>query len=161
MLHFTPNALNLFANPKQFEQMIQTTLGFDTMFERLLGDDQHFNRNQSGYPPYNLKRDGEHYIIELAVAGLSEEDIKVNVEDGVLTVESTTKDKESGWTEDEFIHEGIAKRSFKRSWTLSDDIVVKGASLDNGMLTISMEKIIPEEKKAKQIPIVTSQKNLS
>ena len=108
-----------------------------------------------------MKRDGEHYIIELAVAGLSEEDIKVNVEVGVLTVESTTKDKESGWTEDEFIHKGIAKRSFKRSWTLSDDIVVKGASLDNGMLTISMEKIIPEEKKAKQIPIVTSQKNLS
>ena len=48
MLHFTPNALNLFANPKQFEQMIQTTLGFDTMFERLLGDDQQFNRNHSG-----------------------------------------------------------------------------------------------------------------
>jgi molecular chaperone IbpA len=74
----------------------------------------------------------------------------VNVEDGVLTVESTSEK-----SDEEFLYQGIARRAFKRSWTLSDDIIVKGASLVDGMLTVTMEKIIPEEKKAKSIPIVT------
>ena len=144
----TPNAISLFSNPKHFDQMVQTTLGFDSMFERLFNSN--IERNQGGYPPYNLKRDGENYILELAVAGLSEDDIQVNVEDGVLTVESTSEK-----SDEEFLYQGIARRSFKRSWTLSDDIIVKGASLVDGMLTVTMEKIIPEEKKAKSIPIVT------
>jgi molecular chaperone IbpA len=123
----------------------------------VFGELSNFNQNQtSSYPPYNLKKDGDDYIIELAVAGLNEEDITVNVENGVLTVESTT-DK----SDEDFLYQGIAKRSFKRCWTLSDDIIVKGAALDAGMLTIKMEKIIPEEKKAKQIKIVTNQKKLS
>ena len=156
MLH--TNAISLFNNPKHFETMLQTSLGFEHMFDRLFGDLSNFHQqNSSGYPPYNLKKEGEHNIIELAVAGLSEKDIKVNVEAGVLTVESTGKDftKEP---ENEFLHQGIARRNFKRSWTLSDDIVIKGAALNNGMLTVSMEKIIPEEQMIRQIPIVTNQK---
>ena len=146
---FTPNAISLFSNPKHFDNMVQTTLGFDSMFERLFNSNL-VEGNQGGYPPYNLKRDGDNYILELAVAGLSEEDIKVNVEDGVLTVESSSEK-----SDEEFLYQGIARRSFKRSWTLSDDIIVKGASLVDGMLTVTMEKIIPEEKKPKSIPIVT------
>lgn len=145
----TPNAISLFSNPKHFDNMVQTTLGFDSMFERLLNSNL-IDRNQGGYPPYNLKREGDNYFLELAVAGLSEEDIKVNVEDGILTVESISEK-----ANEEFLYQGIAKRSFKRSWTLSDDIIVKRASLVDGMLTVTMEKVIPEEKKPKSIPILT------
>jgi molecular chaperone IbpA len=157
MLH--TNAISLFNNPKHFETMLQTSLGFEHMFDRLFGDLSNFHQqNSSGYPPYNLKKEGEHYIIELAVAGLSEKDIKVNVEAGVLTVESTGTNSLAKESENEFLHQGIARRNFKRSWTLSDDIVIKGAALNNGMLTVSMEKIIPEEQMIRQIPIVTNQK---
>ena len=78
------NAASLFTNPKHLQHLTQSAIGLDNLFERVFGELSNFNQNQtSSYPPYNLKRDGEHYIIELAVAGLSEEDIKVNVEDGV------------------------------------------------------------------------------
>ena len=123
-------------------------LGFDHIFDQLESIHSHA---KDTYPPHNvIKHDNMKYEIELAVAGLSEEDIKVNVEDGVLTVESTSEK-----SDEEFLYQGIAKRSFKRSWTLSDDIIVKGASLVDGMLTVTMEKIIPEDKKPKSIPIVT------
>ena len=151
------NAASLFTNPKHLQHLTQSAIGLDNLFERVFGELSNFNQNQtSSYPPYNLKKDGDDYIIELAVAGLNEEDITVNVENGVLTVESTT-DK----SDEDFLYQGIAKRSFKRCWTLSDDIIVKEAALDAGMLTITMEKIVPEEKKAKQIKIVTNQKKLS
>ena len=151
------NAASLFTNPKHLQHLTQSAIGLDNLFERVFGELSNFNQNQtSSYPPYNLKKDGDDYIIELAVAGLNEEDITVNVENGVLTVESTTEK-----SDEDFLYQGIAKRSFIRCWTLSDDIIVKGASLDAGMLTIKMEKIIPEEKKAKQIKIVTNQKKLS
>ena len=150
------NAISVFSSPKQFEQAMNLTIGFDSMFERLFGDMSNFHQsNAGGYPPYNLKKDGDNYFIEIAVAGLSESDIKVNVEDGVLTVESS-----SGSSNEEFLYQGIAKRAFKRSWTLSDDVIVKDASLQDGMLTISMERIIPEEKKARSIPIITDRKKL-
>ena len=151
------NAASLFTNPKHLQHLTQSAIGLDNLFERVFGELSNFNQNQtSSYPPYNLKKDGDDYIIELAVAGLNEEDITVNVENRVLTVESTTEK-----SDEDFLYQGIAKRSFKRCWTLSDDIIVKGASLDAGMLTIKMEKIIPEDKKAKQIKIETNQKKLS
>ena len=79
----TTNALSVFPTHKQFEQALGLSVGFETMFDRLFECNQ---QNQSkGYPPYNLKKDGDHYIIELAVAGLGENDIKVHVEDRVFT----------------------------------------------------------------------------
>ena len=149
----TTNALSMmgsspFPTHKQFEQALISAVGFDTMFDRLFECNQ--QNQSSGYPPYNLKKDGEQYIIELAVAGLSEKDIVVNVEDRVLTVSSDTEK-----TEEAYLHQGIARRSFKRSWTLSDDMIVNGAIMTSGMLIITLERIIPEGKKSRQIPIVT------
>ena len=144
----TTNALSVFPTHKQFEQALGSAVGFDTMFDRLFESNQ--QNQSSGYPPYNLKKDGDHYIIELAVAGLSEKDIMVHVEDRVLTVSSETEK-----TDESYIHQGIAKRSFKRSWTLTDDMIVNDAVMTSGMLIITLERVIPEDKKSRQIPIVT------
>ena len=144
----TTKALSVFPTHKQFEQALGLSVGFDSVFNRLFECNQ--QNQSSGYPPYNLKKDGDHYIIELAVAGLSEKDIKVHVEDKVLTVSSDTEKSDEA-----YLHQGIARRSFKRSWTLADDMIVNDATMTSGMLIISLERIVPEEKKARQIPIIT------
>jgi molecular chaperone IbpA len=120
------------------------------MFDRLLGDSTQHVSNSQGYPPYNIRKDGDvKYFIEMAVAGLSEEDLEVELKESVLEIRS----KQSTEDEANYVHRGIAKRTFERSFTLSDDIVVKGCDLTNGMLTVELEKVIPEEKRARLIPI--------
>ena len=132
------------------EKALGFSVGFESMFDRLLGDFPTVSNSQQSYPPYNIRKDGDSkYFIEMAVAGLSEEDLEVELKEGTLSVRS----KQSTEDENNYVHRGIAKRSFERSWTLSDDIVVKGCDLINGMLTVELEKIIPEEKRARLIPI--------
>ena len=132
------------------EKALGFSIGFDSMFDRLLGDNTQYVTNNQGYPPYNIRKDGDtKHFIEMAVAGLSEEDLEVELKDGMLSVRS----KQSTEDESTYVHRGIAKRTFERSWTLSDDIVVKGCDLTNGMLTVELEKVIPEEKRARLIPI--------
>ena len=135
-----------------FERALGFSIGFDSMFDRLLGDNTQHVSNKQGYPPYNIRKDGDtKYFIEMAVAGLSEDDLEVELKEGILSVRS----KQSTDDEANYVHRGIAKRTFERSFTLSDDIVVKGCGLINGMLTIELEKVIPEEKRARLIPIGT------
>ena len=137
-------------NTGDIERALGFSIGFDSMFDRLFGDFPTASTTQQGYPPYNIRKDGDtKYFIEMAVAGLSEEDLEVELKEGLLSVRS----KQSTEDESTYVHRGIAKRTFERSWTLSDDIVVKGCNLTNGMLTVELEKIIPEEKKARLIPI--------
>ena len=134
--------------PSDFERALGITVGFDSMFDRFFGD---VDRSESatGYPPYNIRKDEENiYTIEMAVAGFSKEDLEAELKEGILTVRSK-QDQDDG----EYLHRGIAKRAFSRSFTLSDDVVIKGADLINGMLTISLERIIPEEKKSLMIEI--------
>ena len=133
-----------------FEKALGFSIGFDSMFDRLLGPStQHVSNNQ-GYPPYNIRKEGDtKYFIEMAVAGLSEDDLEVELKESVLEIRS----KQSAEDEANYVHRGIAKRSFSRAFTLSDDIVVKGCGLINGMLTVELEKMIPEEKRARLIPI--------
>ena len=126
------------------------TVGFDTFFDRLFDMD---STRDSGYPPYNIRKLNEvQYVIEVALAGFSKDDIEVEVTDGKLVIRST-EDKEGESKNDSFVHKGIANRAFSRSFTLSDDIIVKGADLKDGMLNIDLEKVIPEEKKPRLIPI--------
>jgi len=135
-----------------FEKALGFSIGFDSMFERLLGPSTQQVSNSQGYPPYNIRKDGEtKYFIEMAVAGLSEEDLEVELKEGILSLSS----KPSAEDESTYVHRGIAKRVFERSFTLSDDIVVKGCTLINGMLTVELEKVIPEEKRSRLIPIGT------
>ena len=136
--------------PQDFQKMMGLTVGFDTFFDRFFDMD---STRDSGYPPYNIRKLNEvQYVIEVALAGFSKDDIEVEVTDGKLVIRST-EDKEGESKNDSFVHKGIANRAFSRSFTLSDDIIVKGADLKDGMLNIDLEKVIPEEKKPRLIPI--------
>ena len=134
--------------PADFDKALGITVGFDSMFERLFGDIER-TETASGFPPYNIRKDAEEkYTIEMAVAGFSQEDLEVELKEGVLTIRSKSEKEEK-----EYLHRGIARRAFSRSFTLSDDIVIKGADLVNGMLTIDLERIVPDEKKSRLIEI--------
>ena len=137
-------------NVGDIEKALGFSIGFDSMFDRLLGDNTQYVTNNQGYPPYNIRKDGDtKHFIEMAVAGLSEDDLEVELKEGTLSIRS----KQSTEDESVYVHRGIATRTFERSFALSDDIVVKGCNLTNGMLTVELEKIIPEEKRARLIPI--------
>ena len=126
------------------------TVGFDDLFDRLF--DMEVNTS-SGYPPYNIiKSDDYNYHIEIAVAGFNKDQIEVELSDGVLTVRSKIKDHKANETKN-IIHQGISQRHFVRKFTLSDEIRVKSADLNDGMLKIKLEKVIPEHKKPKLITI--------
>ena len=103
------------------------------------------------YPPYNLIKTGENtYLIEIAVAGFDEDDFDIELQDGVLTIKGDVGTSE---IETNYIHKGIAARSFERKFTLADTVKVHGASLNQGMLTVSLVNEIPEEKKPVKIPL--------
>ena len=144
------------------EKALGFTVGFDSMFDRLFGALDHPNpnpNNKQGYPPYNIRKDGEtKYFIEMAVAGLSEEDLEVELKEGILSVQSKPLNEED---ESTYVHRGIAKRTFERNFTLSEDIIVKGCDLNNGMLIVELEKVIPEEKRARLIPIGKTFKSIN
>ena len=139
-----------------FNQLRPLSVGFDDVFD-------HFESMFDGptlsvgsnYPPYNIVKTGKNtYDIEVALAGYGKKDIDVTYEDGMLNIKSV-KDKETKEVEDNegMLHKGIAKRMFSRSFTIADDVVVKSAELKDGLLKVSMERIIPEEKKARTITI--------
>ena len=134
------------------EKVLGFSVGFDSMFDRWESVFDFNTANNTNYPPYNIRREGdEKYFIELAIAGLNEDDLEVSLQSQVLNIRSKKESDQE--PEDNYVHRGIAKRQFEREFTLSDDIVVKGCDLTNGMLTIELEKIIPEEKRARLIPI--------
>ena len=131
------------------ERFMGLSVGFDSMFNRLMNFPH--SSQDSGFPPYNIRKEDDYkYVIELALAGFSESDIEGEVKDSTLTVRSK---EDKGTDESQYVHRGIAKRSFSRSWSLSDDMLVKGAEFNNGLLNISLEKVVPEEKKPRLIPI--------
>ena len=135
--------------PQDLQKMMGFSVGFDSVFDRFFDMD---TTRDSGYPPYNIRKINEaQYVIEIALAGFSKDDIEVEVTEGTLTVRSKKEEETNG--DESFVHKGIAKRSFLRSWTLSDDIIVKGADLKDGMLIINLEKVIPDEKKPRLIQI--------
>jgi len=139
-----------------FNSLRPFSIGFDNMFdqfESLLSDGG--LSTQSNYPPYNIRKAGkDKYAIEVAVAGFNKDDVEVEYEDNLLTVKTKKVDKAAEKDMDgEIIHRGISQRSFSRSFTIADDIKVEGAKIKDGLLTINCEKIVPEQKKRKLIPI--------
>ena len=135
--------------PQDLQKMMGFSVGFDSVFDRFF--DMDLTRD-SGYPPYNIRKINEaQYVIEIALAGFSKEDIEVEVTEGNLTIRS--KEEKETDEDESFVHKGIAKRSFMRTFSLSDDIIVKGADLKDGMLIVELEKVIPDEKKPRLIQI--------
>ena len=136
---------------QQFDTNLFTpyAVGFDRTFDRLFDYATH-QATSTGFPPYNIVKDGDYnYTIEMALAGYSKKDIEVEVADGVLSIKSI---KESDGKENSLYH-GIANRQFTRKFTLADDIIVKDGKLEDGMLSIELERVIPEEKKPRLISI--------
>ena len=123
------------------------TVGFDSLLDRLIDT----NTGSSNYPPYNIRKvDNLNYIVEMAIAGFGKTDINIEYADNIMTVKSLKKEKTK---ETDIVHKGISHRSFIRSFALADDMVVKDAKLDNGLLSMYIEKIVPEEKRPKEIKI--------
>ena len=127
-------------------------LGFEPLFDRLQRLSESSDRSSS-YPPYNIRKDGNHFAIEIAVAGLTKNDIEIELADGVLSVGYEGPKTEVINGQNEVVYQGIAQRAFKQQFTLAEDVIVQGAELVNGLLTVSLEKIIPEEKKPRMIEI--------
>lgn len=133
--------------------LMRQSVGFDRfndLFETMLSDK---NERFDAYPPYNIeKSDEDHYRVVMAVAGFSDKDIDITVEGEQLTVSGKIVDE----TEDEdktYLHRGIAARSFTRTFRLADHIQVKEADMKDGLLAIDLERVVPEEKKPRMIPI--------
>ena len=134
---------------QQFQSTYALRRGFDRVFDQLQNYVEH-NATSTGFPPYNIRKGGDYtYAIEMALAGFSKDDIEVEVEDGLLTVRSIKENDEN----DSNMYRGISYRKFNRKFTLADDIVVNDASLENGMLKIDLERIVPDEKKSRKITI--------
>lgn len=126
------------------------TIGFDSMFDRI----EKLQSQQQGYPPHNVVNHGEDkYEIALAVAGFNEKDLFVEQEENVLTIASKDVDLNGN---KEYIHKGIATRKFKKTFTLSEYVEVESVALVDGILSVYLEKNIPEEKKPKTFKIGAS-----
>ena len=144
-----------------FNNLRPLTVGFDNVFDQLeyMMEDRFFDKGTVGnFPPYNIVKTGENtYDVELALAGFNKNDIEVvtsYVGCNNLTVKSKKQDNAEEIDPDgNMIHRGISKRMFSRSFTISNDVEVKGAELKDGLLKVSLERIIPEHKKAKTIEI--------
>ena len=135
---------------KYFEKFF---VGFDDHINHLNELANAVTRNSTGYPPYNITKTGElSYAIQLAVAGFEEKDIEIEYAENKLTVKGNILANSEA---QEIIHQGIANRDFTRTFALNEDVEVRGAELRNGLLTIALERIVPEHKKPKKISIGT------
>ena len=132
--------------------LYHTTLGFESIFdevEKLLNSD--FKNTTTSFPPHNiLKLDDNHYVVELAVAGFSKEDIEVSVNDGELVIKGNKEDKT---VEGEYLHKGIGLRSFTKTLRIADTVEVRGAEYKDGILKVGLENVIPDHKKPRKIEI--------
>jgi|TARA_B100001996_G_scaffold159562_1_gene121637 HSP20 family molecular chaperone IbpA len=124
--------------PELMDKIVKNSIGINDDYL-----DRFFNvTHTSNYPPFNLIQiNNVESRLEVALAGFKKDDVKVYTEYGKLHVEGKQEDKE---TDGEFVHKGLAQRSFDRQWTLADDTEVRSVSFDNGLLTIELGKIVPE-----------------
>ena len=124
--------------PALMDRITRNSIGMDEYFDRIFK----IHETTSNYPPYNLVQvSNVESRLELALAGFKKEEVNVYTEYGKLFIEGQKEDKES---DTQYIHKGLAQRSFKRSWTLSDDTTIKEVTFEDGLLNVTLGKIIPE-----------------
>ncbi len=129
--------------PTLMEKITRNSIGLDEYFDRIFS----LHETTSNYPPYNLVQvSNVESRLELALAGFRKKEVYVYTQDGKLFVEGQKEDKE---TESNYLHKGLAQRSFTRSWTLSDDTEVRSVDFEDGLLTITLGRIVPEHHKRK------------
>jgi molecular chaperone IbpA len=140
-----------------FKEVVAMRIDYSPFFRSTVGFDRLFNllesASEQGYPPYNIERDDEnHYRVTLAVAGFGEQDLSIDVKDRVLTI-TGKRESEGNDKQPSLLYQGIAGRAFDRSFQLAEHVEVKAARLQNGLLHVDLERIVPEEKKPRRIPI--------
>ncbi len=136
-----------------YSPFYRATVGFDRVFNLL--DSVAGQASTNGYPPYNIEKSGDNdYRIVMAVAGFAEAELNVTQKENELLVTGQTSAE--GQDEKQYLYRGIAGRNFERRFQLADHVKVVGAKLANGLLTIELQREIPEEKKARAIPVVAS-----
>jgi molecular chaperone IbpA len=132
----------------------RSTIGFDRLFSLL---DQANGEGSTGYPPYNIERTGENdFRISVAVSGFSQNEISIVAKENTLTIKGEKVANENSKEKSEVLYRGIAARAFERLFQLADFVVVKDASLENGLLHVDLVREIPEAKKPRSIPISAS-----
>jgi molecular chaperone IbpA len=132
----------------------RSTVGFDRLFSML---DRTTADTSPGYPPYNIERTGENaYRITVAVSGFSQNELSIVAKENTLTIKGDKVANENGKDKAEVLYRGIAARAFERVFQLADFVVVKNATLENGLLHVDLAREIPEAKKPRSIPIATS-----
>ncbi len=142
---FGPNSLTLSVpeTAKYLDTIHRNSIGLEDWMRRL---DNAFEAGDVNYPPYNLVKETDtRYRLELAIAGFSKEDVEVTTESNKLTVEGKQKDADTA----EYVYRGLASRDFTRTWTLSDDVEVNEVDFTNGLLTVRLNKIVPDHQKRK------------
>ena len=140
------NALTFVDN---FNKLTPYAVGFDRVFDTL---NRYVDNNatSTGFPPYNIRKEGDYnHVIEMALAGFGKKDIEIEVADNTLSIRSVKENTE----DEDTVYRGISYRKFERKFTLADDIVVNGAKLENGMLQVDLERVVPEEKKPRLVTV--------
>lgn len=133
-----------------FKDFDKFFVGFDDQIRQMQKLHDDVTKNIPNYPPYNIRKvDDTHYVIEMAVAGFGQNEIDIEIDGGKLVIKGNVSQE----NEDNFLFKGIANRAFTRSFALNDQIEVKDAELFNGMLKIALERLIPEEKMPKKVPV--------
>lgn len=133
------------------QALAKALVGFDRMFDTF--ESRFANQLATNYPPHNIVRTGDYtYQVEIAVAGFKRNEITVEVEQEILTVKGSSE--VSTESSRQYLHRGLSSRDFTRSWQLAEHMVVKGAEMQDGILTINLEYVLPEGKKARVIDIV-------
>jgi molecular chaperone IbpA len=128
--------------------LLLNTVGFDRLLD--VFSDLENTKTDGKYPPYNIIREAEHdYAVEIAVAGFKRDELEITFDNGKLTVTGSVKAQRGG----QYLHRGVATRDFTHQFRLSDTMVVKGADIEDGMLVIRLQNVIPEEKRPRRINI--------
>jgi molecular chaperone IbpA len=140
-----------------YSPFYRATVGFDRVFDLL--DSVAANTNSNGYPPYNIEKAGDDaYRIVMAVAGFADSELNVTQKENELLV---TGQAAPAQDEKQYLYRGIAGRNFERRFQLADHVKVEGAKLANGLLTIELRRVIPEEKKPRTIAVETAKAALT
>ena len=140
--------------PSIFKQLRPVSIGFDNLFDHFENFFDEYDNVRSSltanFPFYNIvKKENNKFDIEVALAGYDKKDISVEYEDNLLRIKSIKETK----SDEKVIHQGIAKRFFSKAFTIADDVEIEGAELKNGLLKVSLNKIVPEGKKPKKIEV--------
>jgi molecular chaperone IbpA len=152
----TKSFIPAFFSQDVFKDFDKVFVGFEDQFRKMQQLHDDLTKDIPNYPPFNVRKNGNTYTIEIAVAGFAEGELDITIDGGKLIVKGNSESLEPADTD--YLFKGIANRAFTRAWAIGDQYEVKDAELFNGVLKIALDQLVPEEKKAKKVPVKTGGK---